>query len=343
MKILLVKMSSMGDVIHLLPAITDATSAIPGLEIHWVIEEGFQEIPHWMPGVTRVIPIALRRWRKQGWRRSWPEIKTFIANLRANTYDVVIDAQGLVKSSLITRLAKGKRLGLNYRSARESLAALFYNKKFNVVFEQHAIIRGRQLLSQALGYTLPPTEAYSAMHLPAAINLPVIPEKNTILFFHGTTWVTKHWPEAYWLQLAALLQERGLTVLLPWSSQDEYARAERIAAVTGAQVLPRLNLTQIAGLLLKVSACVAVDTGLGHLAAVMGIPTISLYGPTDPKMTGTLGRNQYHLTSSFACAPCFQDQCKLKQSDFKETPPCFSSISPEQVMKELLDMMQGKQ
>lgn len=330
----------MGDVIHTLPAITDACNAIPGIEFHWVVEEGFKEIPQWMPSVKKIIPVALRRWRKQGLLSSFGEVRKFIHELRQESYDVIIDAQGLLKSALITACGKGKRVGLNYRSAREGLASFFYQTHCTVIWEQHAIPRMRQLMAQALNYPLPTTEPHSIINLPADIELPPLPLEKSILFFHGTTWDTKHWPEIYWIQLARMAKETGLSVLLPWGSSAEYERAQRIANVAGGQVLPRLSLSQLAAIMLKVSSCVAVDTGLGHLAAVLGIPTISLYGPTNPQLTGALGRNQYHLTANFKCAPCLQDRCKLKASNEPDFPPCFTTIPPRIVLQQLMNVIQ---
>lgn len=347
MKVLIVKTSSMGDIIHTLPAITDATNAIENIEFFWVVEESFQEIPRWMPSVKKIIPIALRRWKKQGWVRSAKEIQQFITNLRSEHYDLIIDAQGLLKSALVTRFARGLRVGLAYSSAREPAASFFYSKKMDIPKAQHAITRTRELFSKALNYPLPIDAPYAQISLPTDVDLPInqaakpIP-KNTVLFFHGTTWLTKHWPEAYWLELATIAKKAGLTPLLPWNSTTEHERAARIATATDAILLPKLSLTQMAGLLLNVSACVAVDTGLGHLAATLGTPTISLYGPTDTELTGTLGRNQYHLVGKLDCAPCFKEQCKIKKIIKKEDfPPCFAEISPSSVLKQLLEVMEA--
>ncbi|MFN7097841.1 MAG: lipopolysaccharide heptosyltransferase I [Gammaproteobacteria bacterium] len=338
MKVLLIKTSSMGDIIHTLPAVTDAEKAIPGIEFHWVIEESFKEIPAWLPSVKKIIPVALRRWRKQGWLHSIKEIESFLRELRKEHYDLIIDAQGLVKSALITVMAKGKRAGLNYRSARESFAALFYQARHKVVFEQHAIPRARQLMAQALNYPMPVDMPHAQINLPAGIELPPVILPNSILFFHGTTWPTKHWPEMYWHQLTQLAVQAGFNVLLPWGSTLEQERAQRIAQ-SGGYVLPRLSLSQMAALLLNVSGCIAVDTGLGHLAAVLGVPAISLYGPTNPEFTGALGRNQYHLTAQYACAPCLQDKCKIASSKEKDFPPCFSSILPSRVLQQLCQVI----
>lgn len=337
MKVLIVKLSSMGDIIHTLPAIHDAVQAIPGIEFDWVVEENFQTIPKWLPAVKKVIPIAMRRWRKQGLWHSLPEIRAFIKTLRQEKYDLVLDAQGLFKTIWITRLARGPNKGLSFYSAREHSVSFFYQQRIQVAWEQHAVIRARQFFALALHYQLLPGEPHCLLDTPAT-DLPLIIPSKAVLFFHGTTWPTKHWPEKLWQQLAQLLQTSGYTVLLPWASVEEKTRAEQIhKSAPGSQLLPALTLTQLATLLPRVNACVAVDTGLGHLAAILGVPTVSLYGPTDPKLTGTLGYNQIHLQTDFACSPCLQEHCKLEPTSI--TPPCFTVITPQKVLAALQQLL----
>lgn len=341
MKVLIIKTSSMGDVIHTLPAIQDAVQAVPDIEFDWVVEENFREIPAWHPAIKRVIPVALRRWRKQGWWKSRPEITAFIQSLRQQHYDVVIDAQGLFKSALVAILAKGPRRGLDFRSAREPIAACFYQKRYSASWQLHAITRNRQLFAQALHYTLPLETPRCLVKLPTTqeTTSPLLASP-FVLFLHGTTWATKHWPEIYWIDLAKQVSAKGYQIGLPWGNANEQLRAQRIAAaVPHAVVLPKLSLTQMAGLLLQAKACVAVDTGLGHLAAVLGVPTISLYGPTDPALTGALGQNQIHLQAKFACAPCFSDKCKFNAADEPIFPPCFTTVAPAQVYASLVDLL----
>lgn len=307
MKVLIVKTSSLGDIIHTLPALTDAARAIPGIEFDWVAEAGFAEIPIWHNRVNKVIPLEWRRWRKnfpQAWRDG--EFKKFYANLRTTNYDKIIDAQGLIKSAVITRMSKGERCGLDFSSARETLAALFYQRHYPVLFEQHAVVRARQLFAQALGYPIPDTtpdydiaEHFSEQHAQLewlSAKKITAPERPAIIFIHGTTRDDKEWPEQHWQTLAKQCVQEGFNVLLPWGNAREQQRALRIAAVSEhVYVLPRLSLNDLAQTLLTVKYAVAVDTGIGHLAAALNVPTISLYGPTDPAMIGACGRSQIHL------------------------------------------------
>jgi heptosyltransferase-1 len=342
-RVLLIKTSSLGDVIHTLPALTDASRAIPGIRFDWVVEEGFAEIPTWHPAVDRVIPVAIRRWRKNLWQTfKSGEWRRFKASLRERNYDLVIDAQGLLKSAWLTRYVKAPVAGLDRDSVREPLASRFYNRRLAVGRGQHAVERLRQLFAVALGYDLPPGLGdYALRREQWRRDKPSAP---FVLFLHGTTWDTKHWPEIYWRELAERLGHAGIGVRLPWGNPAEQARAERIAAgLKNAQVLPKLNLAGVAGVLAQAKACVAVDTGLGHLAAALDVPTISLFGPTNPGLTGAYGKGQLHLASDFACAPCLSKKCTYQPTpedqrrfDLKrEWPLCFTRLNPERVASRL--------
>jgi heptosyltransferase-1 len=329
-------------VIHTLPAITDAAHAIPGIRFDWVVEEGFAEIPSWHPAVDQVIPVAIRRWRKNIWQTlKSGEWKAFKQRVRARKYDLVIDAQGLVKSAWLTRYVKAPVAGLDRYSAREGLASRFYDRRLSVATGQHAVERVRQLFALALAYDLPEGIGNYGLDLDR-LQLP--PAAPYVVFLHGTTWATKHWPEAYWRELAERMGRRKLQVRLPWGNPAEKARAERIAqGLNNCQVLPKLNLVGVARVLAAAKACVAVDTGLGHLAAALDVPTISLFGPTNPGLTGAYGRAQVHQASDFPCAPCLQKKCTYKPSaddlrrfDLKrEWPLCFTRLNPEHVASRL--------
>lgn len=296
MRVLIVKTSSLGDVIHTLPAVTDATRAIAGIEFDWVVEEGFAEIPSWHASVHRVIPLAWRRWRKQpvnAWRKQ--EMQDFFRALRRERYDVIIDAQGLVKSAVVARLAHGVCCGLDFASARETAAALCYQRRYKVVFTQHAVLRMRQLFAAVLGYPVPDSapDYGICQHFPSPSS-----ESRRLLFVHGASWATKTWPAEYWRTLAQYCTAAHWTIALPWGSVEERQRAEYIAAVGGTiEVLPKLSLAALAAEVMTCRAVVAVDTGLGHLAAALHIPTLSLYGPTDPTQIGACGVGpNVHLT-----------------------------------------------
>jgi heptosyltransferase I len=314
MNILIIKTSSMGDVIHTLPALTDAlqylqnipiekndsglaqigSSSLFPLNFTWVVEEGFAEIPQWHKAVTRVIPIALRRWRKNIFSaQTYREVRNFLRELRREKYDFVIDAQGLLKSAVVARLAKGIKCGYDYHSVREPLASLFYQQKYFIDKNLHAITRIRKLFANIFNYEL-------SDNLPNyGIDISPNNAENSakyLVFIHGTTAVAKYWPEKNWIKLANLAIKNGFAVKIPWGNQEEFLRAERISKNSGAEVLPKLKLSDLAILLSQAHAVIAVDTGLGHLAAALNIPTISLYGKTDPKLIGTVGANVTHVT-----------------------------------------------
>lgn len=342
MRVLIIKTSSLGDVIHTLPALTDAAHAIPGIRFDWVVEEGFAEIPSWHPAVDQVIPVAIRRWRKNLWQTiKSGEWKAFKQRVRERKYDLVIDAQGLVKSAWLNRYVKAPVAGLDRYSAREGWASRFYDRRLSVATGQHAVERVRQLFAMALAYDLPEGIGNYGLDL-ERLQLP--PAAPYVVFLHGTTWATKHWPEAYWRELAERMGRRKLEVRLPWGNPAEKARAERIAqGLNNCQVLPKLNLAGVARVLAAAKACVAVDTGLGHLAAALDVPTISLFGPTNPGLTGAYGRTQIHQASDWPCAPCLQKKCTYKPSaddlrrfDLKrEWPLCFTRLNPEHVASRL--------
>ena len=297
MKVCVIKTSSMGDVIHTLPALTDAQKAIPSLSIDWVVEENFAEIPRWHSAVNRVLPIALRRWRKSPFsiqtRNEWKNYRTL---LQAENYDAVIDAQGLIKSALFAiRFAQGVKHGYDRQSIRELLASFFYDKKYAISYQQHAVERIRQLFAQSLGYELPQVQGDYGI---ARHFLHQTSEKNYVVFIHSTTRADKHWEESEWQKLIEKITALSdCKIHLPWGNEQEKARAERLAQVhSNVLVLPKLTLTELAKQIANAKAVVSVDTGLAHLTAALDKPNITLYGATDPKLIGCYGENQHYLS-----------------------------------------------
>lgn len=288
MRILLVKTSSLGDVVHNLPVASDLARRFPGAIIDWVVEEAFADIPRLHPAVRHVIPVALRRWRKHpGAVTTWREVVAFRRQLHALSYDLVLDTQGLLKSALLVGQARlglrGRRVGYDRHSAREPLAACFYNISFPVDRRLHAVERNRQLAARAGGYDPdalnygihPPTPPAFAPAIPYAVLLT------------ATSRADKEWPEPAWLELAAGLGERGYVCVLPAGSAGERERAERLAqSMAGGIAAPPLGLTDLAGLLGGAGLVVGVDTGLTHLAAALGKPTIALFCGSSPELTG---------------------------------------------------------
>ncbi|MBC0856387.1 lipopolysaccharide heptosyltransferase RfaC [Pantoea stewartii] len=300
MHVLIVKTSSMGDVLHTLPALTDAMHALPGIRFDWVVEENFAQIPAWHPAVDKVLPVAIRRWRKHWFGSEQREERVrFKRDLQSRHYDVVIDAQGLIKSAaLVTRLAKGVKHGLDSRSAREPFASWWYDKKHEVSKKQHAVERTRELFAKSLGYEKPQTQGDYAIagHFR---NVALQGENAYLVFLHATTRDNKHWPESHWRELIERLQPTGLRVKLPWGAEHEHQRAIRLAeGFEHVEVLPRLALEAVAQQLAGAKAVVSVDTGLSHLTAALDRPNITLYGPTDPGLIGGYGKNQYIIKAS---------------------------------------------
>ncbi len=338
MKILIVKTSSLGDVIHTLPALTDALRVYPDLEVDWLVEKNFSEPLRWHSGVKRIIEIEFRKWRKtpwQAWQQGhWQFVYT---QLRENQYDIIIDAQGLLKSALMAFMAKGKRHGLAMGSSRDPVAPWLYHYRHVIDWKMHAIERVRQLFAKTLHYPMPNTAADYGLQ---NFFKPYLSAQSTqyILFLHGTTWDTKLWPLSEWQALGQKLKKAGYQIRLPWGNAVEKERAEAIAKACDGQVLPSLNLREIALELINAEAVVAVDTGLGHLAAALSVPTLSLYGATDANKTGTRGRNQQHLSVQYHCAPCLQQKCRwVKES---ETPPCYNTLRDNHVMQTLQSLLQ---
>ena len=338
MNVLIVKMSSLGDVVHTLPALTDAQRALPGIRFDWVVEESFAEIPTWHPAVDRVIPVSLRRWRKHPWRSlGSDEWRAFRKTLGERTYDYIIDAQGLIKSALITRLGHGIRCGFDRDSARESVAALLYQQRYEVARNMHAVERIRRLFALALGYPPPTQVGDYGIDKSRFTAAPM--ERPYLVFLHGTTWPTKHWPESYWTALACLCRDAGYNIYLPWGNDAERLRAERIAnSAPGTQVLPRMELNQLAGVLAGARAVAGVDTGLAHIAAALAVPSVTLYGATSPQRTGTYGQGQIHLCADFSCSPCLNRRCTYT-GDAPVQSACYQTLSPERAWEALHEIL----
>lgn len=342
MHILLIKTSSLGDVIHTLPALSDMLQVYPDVQVDWVIEEAFAEIPAWHPAVMQVIPVAIRRWRKSGWQ-AWSEWKAFVQTLQSREYDLVIDAQGLLKSAWLTWHARGRRCGLDWQSAREPLASWLYNQRIVVPRGQHAVLRLRRLFAAALDYQVPAEQWWTPDYGIAKTLATAPSHKPTLVFLHGTTWATKHYPEPYWRHLAHLAGSVGYEVRLPWGSQVEQQRAERLArGLDHVTLIPKSNLRGLATELAQARAVIGVDTGLSHLAAALNVPSISLYGATQAGLTGTLGQHQAHMSARFNCSPCLRKRCRFKpDTTHNAFPPCYATLPPIRVWNTLQTTLHG--
>lgn len=290
--ILFIKTSSLGDVVHHMPALTDARKAHPDATFSWLVEEAFAPLVRLHPAIDTVIPVASRRWRKSLYAPATiAEIRASFRNIRAQRYDEIVDTQGLLRTAILTRAARGMRHGYDASSVREPLASLFYDVRHRVERDMHAVERNRILSGLALGYA--PDEAPDFGLDRARI------EKDSTsrygLLLHATARREKQWPDADWIAFAKLFAQR-FELLLPWGTEAERARSEYIAAaVPGARVPDRAPLDQIAKLIAGAQFVVGVDTGLLHLAAALGVPVVAIFAGSKPALTGPMGRGRLSI------------------------------------------------
>lgn len=288
MRILIVKTSSMGDIVHALPAVHDIQQAFSGAQIEWLVESTFAAIPRMHPGVSRVHTLAWRRWRKKLLAvDTWRAMGEARAQLRAQRYDCVLDLQGLLKSAIWARQADGPAVGYDMRSGRDPLAALLYTRTARVSLQLHAIERCRRLASIHLGYPMPASEPVFG----------IVPGKGSWKLRGGASAALipcasrpeKIWPEARWIAVGKRLKSMGLSPVVLWGTEEEQVRAERIAAGCEGEVPPFLNVHDMAALLAQTQRAVGLDTGFSHLAAALGKPTIGIYCDHEPGLAGIVG------------------------------------------------------
>ena len=345
MRALIIKLTSMGDLMHALPALTDAAAAIPGIEFDWVVDKNFSAVPLWHHAVKNVITTAHRQWKKS-FIRTWRTgvLKDFKQQLNQGDYDLVIDLQNNMKSATVSWFYDGEVHGLDKGYCREKFAYKVYKHRYQVPEKQHAIDRIRQILSQALNYSMPDTKPdYGADF--SQYDLPTLdfelPDKY-LIFVHNASWVSKLWPLPSWKQLVTIAAEQGYSILLPCGNDEEYQRAEDIAAVSEqAYALPRLSLNEVAALAHKAKGAVCSDTGLAHLGAVSGLPAQTIYGSTATALIGTVGNHQHHIVSDFDCAPCYKRTCP-KPEAINGEPVCMADISAETVWHRLEAVLQAQ-
>lgn len=281
MRVLLIKMSSLGDVVHALVGVTDAARAKPGIVFDWVVEEAYRDIPKWHPAVQKTILAPLRRWRKSPVQTVWSgELKEFHEELRREPYDLVLDAQGLLKSAVVGQRAKGILAGRSAKTAREPAAALLYKKRVDVDLNRTEVEQLRHLFARAIGYDEPEKPADFGID---RTQFKVSGEGSPYaVFLHGAAWESKLWPEERWIELGRFVREKGLRVILPWGNAEERGRAERLAAGITGEVAEQMRIPQLARLLANGQFVVGLDTGLTHIAIALGTRTATLYGPSVP-------------------------------------------------------------
>jgi heptosyltransferase-1 len=310
-EILFIKTSSMGDVLHHLPAVTDARRHFPQARLSWVVEETYAPLVALHPAVDEIIPIAVRRWKRQIQNvflrplsepagAPWLEISATMKKLRARRYDAVIDTQGLFRTGILAKLMHGTRHGYDKASIRESFAARFYDVRHTVSRALHAIERNRLLTGRALGYEPEGPIDYGLDHSRLA------PAQNTpyAVLLHATARREKEWPEERLIEVAAKLSKRGLEIVLPWGSGEERERSERIAAaLPRARIPERQPLDALARIIAGAAVVVGVDTGLLHLAAALGVPLVAVFVGSAPGLTGPRGSGRIEILGAKGAPP----------------------------------------
>ena len=293
-RVLFVKLSSLGDVVHHFPAVTELLRHRPDLHVAWAVEEAYADLVRLHPGVREVIPVGLRglkrhvldlaRWRSVGATRR---------ALAAGDWDYVVDTQGLIKSGLIVRAAKGVAFGPDRRSAREPTAARFYDVKIPVPRNRHAVERNRDLVAKVFGYAIEGPARYGLV----APSLPAwAPQGRYAVLLHAASRAEKHWPDERWIALARLLSESGYATVFPGGTDAERGAAARMAqSVPNAIGAPAMGLVEAAGLLANAALVAGVDTGLTHLAVAFERPTVGIYTATQPELTGLHGAEGVNL------------------------------------------------
>ncbi|MCG2594198.1 lipopolysaccharide heptosyltransferase I [Ramlibacter sp. XY19] len=279
MNILIVKLSSLGDVVHSMPAVQDMLAAVPGARVDWVVERGFAPLVQRCAGVRRVIPCELRKWRKSPFahetRAAW---RAFRADLKQEAYDAVIDLQGLTKSALVAHMARlapgGKRYAMANRtegSSYEAPTRWVADVAVPVQPQSHAVRRSRDLCAAALGYAVPAGTNYGLVTSAAPTNC--------IALIHGTSRDDKLWPEASWIQLGKRLLSHGYSLAFPHGNDEERERSERLAGALGprAQAWPRLALDALTERLGGCAGAIGVDSGLSHIAVALDLPHVQIY------------------------------------------------------------------
>jgi len=287
-RVLFVKLSSLGDVIHHLPAVTDLCARRPEVRIHWAVEEAYADLVRLHPAIEQAIAVPLRRIRGHiASRAAWRDLSAARRSLGRHPYDYVVDTQGLLKSALVARLAQGARFGFDRASAREKIAARFYDQGFAVAKGQHAVERNRRLVAEVFGYEVDTLPDYGIAPPPSA---PSWAPPRYYVALHATSRADKLWPEAHWIELARRLAVQGLVAVYPGGSAAERNAAARLAQQSpGAMLAPPMSLVEAAALLSRADGVVGVDTGLTHLAVALDVPTLGIYTATDPALTGLHG------------------------------------------------------
>lgn len=336
MRVLIVRLSAMGDLVQTLPAITDAKRARPEITFDWVVDEAFADVPRMHAGIDRVISSSFKRYGR-GWRKAFAsgEIQAFLKQLREHRYDLIVDVQGEFKSALAALLARGSRAGYVGTDVHEWGAHLTYAQRHRAAKGQHSLRRMRQLLASVLDYTYDAETIHYNIDRSRLPTIGIALPRPYLVFIHSTSWTSKNWPIDHWRRLTRLARDAGYTIILPWGSDAERLKSEDLKGDdNGVIVLPPMSIAQKASIINNAAATVGLDTGLSHIAAALGVPSVTVYGATNPALVGALGENQVHVVPEFRCLYCHQKTCRLDGLERRQ-PACLDTVSGSVVWDEL--------
>ncbi len=315
MKLLIVKLSAFGDIIHALPALADLRARPECPEIHWLVDARYAFVTEAFPPDVRVHAVAL----KQG---DWSGVARTLRSLRRLNFDAVLDLQGLIKSALLARLAGSPVFGLDARQLREPAARWLQHPVPFHAEDRHVVQQLRRVAAAPFVGTHPPASPMpfappvialtDAMQQEGDRTLAAWEVPTPFAWLHlGGGWATKQLPETTWLMVMQGLMERGITPLLGWGAEAERERARHLAGQTPGAIAARerLPMPALCGLLARATAVIGADTGVIHLAAALGAPTVSFWGPSASWRSGPQGERDRHVESNPACGPCFKRSC----------------------------------
>lgn len=340
MRVLIVRLSAMGDIVHTLPAVTDAVRARPDVTFDWLVDETFADIPRLHPGIERVITASFLKYKKN-WRSAFAsgEVGSFIRELREFKYDLIIDVQGIFKSAFAAMLARGRRAGYIGRDVHEWGAHLTYAERFAAPETQHIVTQIRQLLSAALGYEFDPSRVDHGLDRTRLPQVDLPADSPFLVFVHSTAWPSKNWPADHWRRLIALARADGFQIVLPWGTESERLRSVELAGNDqGVKVLSAMTIGQKAAVISAAAGSLGLDTGLSHLAGALGMPSITIYGPTDPQLVGSKGEHQRHVVADFRCLFCHKESCRL-DGIRRDEPVCLDTVTGDTVWGEMKNLL----
>tara|TARA_B100001250_G_scaffold390568_1_gene390660 strand:+ start:1301 stop:2245 length:945 start_codon:yes stop_codon:yes gene_type:complete len=287
----------MGDLMHALPALSEAKENIEDISFDWVVDKNFASVPSWHPLVDRIITTDHRNWKKQLFSKdSRDSLLDVMKKINEGNYDYVVDMQNNLKSAFISYFMKHDVVGMDAKSAREYPAHLAYSNKIYVDKRLHAIERQKELLAKALGYKCKKNNVNFGALFKTFIKPNIKLANEYIVLVQNASWITKQWSIENWQELIRRIEEKGVLMLLPSGNPEELERAKEICSISDmAQALDLMSLNEIAYIIKNANFTICSDTGLAHLSALVGTPSITLYGPTNTSLIGTYGESQIHL------------------------------------------------